>query len=85
MHIDEIRVALGRQPFQPFVMRLADGRSVQVPHPETVALGRRVAIVVNPVDDSSTFLEPLLIVSIDYGPAPTAPPSPPGAGNGPPA
>ena len=84
MHIDDIRAALRRQPFQPFVLRLADGRAMPVPHPEQVALGRRFVFVVNPTDDSSSFVEPLLIVSIDYASAPTPPP-PPGTGNGPPS
>lgn len=34
MHIEQIRQLLSAQPFQPFQVHLADGRSVSVPHPE---------------------------------------------------
>jgi hypothetical protein len=57
--------ALRRQPFEPFAISLADGRSLRVTHPEAVAVGRRRIIVVNP-DDSWTVIEPLLIESLDY-------------------
>ena len=65
MDLQGIRDALQRHPFEPFSMRLADGRSVVVTHPEAVAVGKRRVIVVNP-DDSWVVLEPLLIVSLDY-------------------
>ena len=45
-------------------MRLADGRSVPVRHPDFVALGKRRVFVVGE-GDSTTFIEPLLIVSLD--------------------
>jgi len=57
--------ALRRQPFEPFLMRLADGRSLSVTHPESVAVGTHRVIVVKP-DDSWAVIEPLLIVSLDY-------------------
>ena len=65
MDLKEIREALGRQPFEPFSISLADGRSLAVPHPEMVAVGKRRIIVVE-ADDSWSVIEPLLIVSLDY-------------------
>lgn len=60
-----IREALHKQPFEPFELRLADGRALAVPHPDFVALHPRRIIVVG--DDASwTVIEPPLIVSIDY-------------------
>jgi hypothetical protein len=64
MDIAGVREVLHRQPFQPFVLRLADGRSLPVPHPDFVALGSR-RIVVVAEDDTWTIIEPLLIVSLD--------------------
>lgn len=64
MDIEGVRVALRKEPFEPFSMRLADGRSLPVLHPEFVALGKR-RIVVIADDDSWSFVEPLLIVSLD--------------------
>jgi hypothetical protein len=64
MDLNSVRDALRRQPFRPFVMCLADGRSVEIRHPECVAMNKRILIVV--ADDSFTqTLEPLLIVSLE--------------------
>ena len=65
MDLQGIREALQRQPFEPFSIRLADGRSLPVPHPEMVAIGKRRIIVVE-ANDSWSVVEPLLIVSLDY-------------------
>ena len=67
MDLNGIREAIRRQPFRPFTIRLADGRSIPVSHPEFVAVGTRLAIVVAG-DDSWSVVEPLLIVSLDYEP-----------------
>jgi hypothetical protein len=64
MDIDVVREALHRETFQPFAMRLADGRSVSVRHPDFVALGKRRVFVVGD-DDSTMIIEPLMIVSLD--------------------
>jgi hypothetical protein len=65
MKVDLIREALHREPFEPFIFRLADGRALPVPHPDFVAVGQRRVIVVAE-DDSSSAIEPLMIVSIDH-------------------
>lgn len=64
MDIQGIREALHRQPFEPFSIRLADGRSLPVPHPDFVAVGPRRMVVVA-ADDSWSVVEPLLVVSLD--------------------
>lgn len=65
MDLNGLREARGRQPFEPFVICLADGRSVAVRHPEVLAVGKRRAVLIQE-DDSCLWLEPLLIVSIDW-------------------
>jgi hypothetical protein len=65
MDLEGVREALLKRPFEPFNIRLADGRSLAVRHPETVAVGKRRIIVVEP-DDSWLVIEPRLIVSLDY-------------------
>jgi hypothetical protein len=65
MDLEGVREALHRKPFQPFDVCLADGRRIPVPHPDFVAVGKRRIIIVQP-DDSSMFIEPLLIVSLDF-------------------
>lgn len=79
MNVDVIREALHKQPFQPFTFRLTDGRTLPVFHPDFVAVSKRQVIVVNSQDESVSWVEPLLIVSIEY--AATNPGVPP-SGNG---
>ena len=65
MDIDGIRQALHKQPFEPFQIRLADGRALAVPHPDFVAVApQRIVVVAE--DNSWTVIEPLLVVSLDY-------------------
>lgn len=67
MDIAGVREALRREPFEPFDIRLADGRSVEVKHPEFVALSqRRIIVVADDEVGSWSVIEPLLIVSLDY-------------------
>lgn len=63
-----VRELLQRQPFEPFVIRLADGRTLPVPHREFVALTPR-RVIVGAEDDTWSIVEPLLIVSLDAMPA----------------
>ena len=44
---EAIHNTLSAQPFKPFALRLADGKLVQVPHPDFVLLtqGGRTAVV----------------------------------------
>jgi hypothetical protein len=63
--INGIREALRKQPFEPFSIRLADGRELAVPHPEFVAISPRRIIAVTE-EGSWSVVEPLLVVSLDY-------------------
>ena len=64
MDIEGVREALHKQPFQPFLLRLADGRSLPVHHPDFLAVGKRRLVLIDETD-GWLFLEPLMIVSID--------------------
>jgi hypothetical protein len=65
MDLNTLRGALREQPFKPFTIRLADGQSEFIPHPEFVAVGPRIVVVVRK-DNTVTHIEPLLIVSLDH-------------------
>ena len=66
MDIAGIRETLRRRPFEPFIMRLADGRALEVRHQEFVAVGnRRIIVISNDKAESWSVIEPLLIVSLD--------------------
>jgi hypothetical protein len=45
MDIKVIREVFHKQPFEPFVFRLADGRPFAVPHPDFVAVSTRRGLV----------------------------------------
>jgi hypothetical protein len=68
MNVAAIQEVLHRQPFRPFTLRLADGRTVTVPHPDFVAVSPRTVIVIQS-DESFSILEPLLIASIEGTPS----------------
>jgi len=68
MDIEGIREVLHHQPFEPFLIRLADGRSLPVPHPDFVALTPR-RVIVGADDDSWSIVDPFMIVSLDAVPA----------------
>jgi hypothetical protein len=73
MDLEGIREALHKHPFDPFIIRLVDGRSLPVPHADFVAVAPRRIVVVGE-DSSWTVLEPRLIVSLDYSGARHPPP-----------
>jgi hypothetical protein len=53
-----------RGGFRPFVLRLTDGRSFPVPHPEFIAVGRHAVVVMDAVGDP-VYIDPIHIVSVD--------------------
>jgi hypothetical protein len=63
MNTAEIRERLGRS-FRPFVLCLSDGRKIQVPSSDHIAIGKAVVAVIGD-DDISRTIDALHIVSID--------------------
>jgi hypothetical protein len=68
MNVDDIRAALQPSPFVPFAIRLADGRALQVKHPEFVIVTRRNLIVADPDTDAISWVDPMLALSLDFVP-----------------
>lgn len=65
MTIDQFRTTLHLQPFRPFTIRMADGRSFDVSHPDFVAQspsGRTV--IVFQADESYSVLDLLLMTEL---------------------
>jgi hypothetical protein len=81
-----IRTMLAARPFRPFRLRLNDGRTYDVNHPDYLIMGpngRHIIHYDSTNDDAGTILEPLLIASIEYiQPAPPPPRSTGGPGPG---
>ena len=65
MNFDTIRTAVRRQPFVPFFLRMNNGRVFHIPHPEYIALSRREVYIIDPATENGTFLEPVLIASLE--------------------
>lgn len=63
LNLKPIRDRLGAS-FQPFTIRLSDGRSFDVPHPDFIAIGRGVVSVIDHEDGQHT-LDALHIASIN--------------------
>src|SRR5437016_13935429 len=53
-----------RGGFRPFVIRLTDGRSFPIPHPDFIAVGRHAVVVVDKEGDT-VYTDPLHIVPVD--------------------
>ncbi len=66
MTIEQFRTILRKQPFQPFTIRMADGRMFEVSHPDFVAMSHsgRTVIVTHP-DDSFSVLDLLLMPELE--------------------
>jgi hypothetical protein len=66
MTIDQIRQLYDAQPFQPFVIHLADGRHLAVKHREFLASAPsgRTVIVYQP-DDSFNIVDVMLVTDLE--------------------
>jgi len=67
MTLERFRDAMRAEPFFPFRVYLADGRSIRVVHPEYVAWnpGGRTAVIIQP-DDSCQHVDLLLVTSLEF-------------------
>lgn len=66
MTIEQFQNVFRAEPFKPFRLHLADGRSLDVEHPEFVARtpGGRTLIVTSP-DESFEVIDLLLVTSLE--------------------
>ena len=63
LNLQHVRDRL-RPNFVPFAIRLSDERIFNVPHPDFIAVGRGVVLLVD-AEDRSHVIDALHIVSID--------------------
>ena len=65
MTSEQLRKIVRTQPFEPFEIFLADGRSFHVNHPEMVAItgGGRIALVTMPEGENYEVVDLLLVTS----------------------
>jgi hypothetical protein len=64
---DALREKLNAEPFEPFQMRMPDGRSLRVPHPEFVSLAPsgRIAIIWKGEGERYSTVDPLLVSDLE--------------------
>jgi hypothetical protein len=72
--IEQIRNLYNAQPFQPFVIHLADGRQVPVHHREFImAVPSGRTIFVAQPDDTVNIIDLLLVTDLELKPASNGP------------
>ena len=69
-----VRELLRAVPFQPFIIRMADGREYRIEHPDFVlaAASDIPQITIEERDGRQHYLPALLITSIEHAPGVTA-------------
>lgn len=67
MNVDQIKAASRSEPFRPFILHLADGREISVPHREFLYLfpGGRTVLVAH-ADESITIIDSLLVTDLEF-------------------
>ncbi len=65
MNMDTIREWLRRQPFEPFVIKVSNGDSFEVRHPENIALAKTRIIVSDPDTDRVVHVGLIHVNSIE--------------------
>ncbi|HUS36748.1 MAG TPA: hypothetical protein VM680_15480 [Verrucomicrobiae bacterium] len=66
MEIEHLRRFVHKQPFEPFIIRLSDGRAMRVRHPEFIATSPSLVVVIGEDGYGTSNIDPFLIVSVDY-------------------
>ena len=69
-----IRELLHSSPFQPFIIRMADGREYRIAHPDFVLASSTDVpqVIIEEPDGRTHFLSVLLMASIEQAPVATA-------------
>jgi hypothetical protein len=69
MSIEQLRAAHQAQPFRPFVIHLADGRSVPVHHPEFILTAPSArTVVVAQRDETFHIIDLPLVTGLEFNP-----------------
>lgn len=65
MTVDQLRAFHQAQPFRPFFLHIADGRTISVHHPEFMAYAGGRTVFVGQPDESFEVVDVLMITSIE--------------------
>jgi len=63
---EQLRTTIRAHPFQPFMIRMADGRQFAIPHPDFLSMSPsgRTAVIYHP-DDSASIVDLLLMTELE--------------------
>jgi hypothetical protein len=64
MNAETVREWVNRQPFEPFEVRLSNGETYQVRHPEVLAIGKNKIGIVDPETDRFVHIALIHVNSI---------------------
>ena len=65
MNADTIREFVRRQPFGPFAIRLSNGETHEVRHPECAVVGKSKVLVYYPEQDRFVFVALIHVNSVE--------------------
>ena len=67
MTIHSLKKMIHAVPFKPFTIRLADGRGVEVPHPDFIGItgGGRTLFVGDETEDEFSIVDLLLVTQLE--------------------
>ncbi len=70
MTIEKVREDLHANPFVPFNVRLADGRSIPVMHPDFASASQtgRILHIFHGPNDASAFVDVVLVTALEKNP-----------------
>lgn len=73
MTIEQLRRTHQTTPFRPFTVRMADGRSFPIPHPDFLSFSPvgRTAVIFHE-DGSASILDLLLMTELELAPVTTS-------------
>ena len=74
MTTEQLRSAIRSTPFRPFTIRMADGRTFSIAHPDFISTSPagRTVVIYHP-DDSASIVDLLLMTEIELAPPSSAP------------
>lgn len=65
MSMESIREFIRREPFEPFVIRLSNGESHEVLHPECVAITKSKVVVTYPEEDRVVHCGLMHVIAVE--------------------
>ncbi len=73
MTIEQLRTTHRASPFQPFTIRMADGRQFPIPHPDFLSMSPsgRTAVIFHE-DGSASVVDLLLMTELELSPPATS-------------